>query len=129
MRRNRCRGFFGFSGSVAKTRFFIPRMLIVVAIQAQQLPIAAICRIVVMIMVLVVDGQFREVFVGKLPRTAPTDPRIHLKRLPTIGLLPFFLMAAGLGDKIQFGFIELRSFKRHKAYGKVKLSNWAIPLF
>jgi hypothetical protein len=38
-------------------------------------------------------------------------------------------MAAGLGDKILFGFIELSSFKRHKASGKVKLSDWATSLF
>lgn len=44
----------------------VARMFIVMAIQAQQLPVTAIGRIVVVIMVAVMNSQFLQVATGKL---------------------------------------------------------------
>ncbi len=44
------------------------------AVNAQQLPIAAVRRIVVMVVVLVVDRQFPQAFAFKLTAAMPADP-------------------------------------------------------
>ncbi|OAD21641.1 hypothetical protein THIOM_002586, partial [Candidatus Thiomargarita nelsonii] len=58
--------------------FNIPRVLIVVTIETQQLPIAAVGRIVVVIVVLVMDREFTKICAGKFASTTPTYPGIEL---------------------------------------------------
>src|SRR5690606_33805035 len=58
----------------------LPRVLVVVAVHAQQLPVAAIGRVVVVVVVAVVDRQLVHVGAGELARAAPADPRVHLQR-------------------------------------------------
>ena len=53
-------------------------MLIVVTIEAQQLPITTISGIVVMIVVPMVDRELGQIEAVELPRTAAADPGIHL---------------------------------------------------
>ena len=50
-------------------------VLVIVAIDAQQLPVAAVRRIVVVIMVFVMDCQLAQFFAGKIPAAFCADPR------------------------------------------------------
>jgi hypothetical protein len=54
-------------------------VFVVVAVQAQEFPVAAIGRIVVVIMVPVMDGQLAHIPVREFPATATTDPRVDLQ--------------------------------------------------
>ncbi len=50
-------------------------MLVVVAIQAEQFPVAAIRRIVVVIVIFVVHRQLAQTLTGKLTAASPANPR------------------------------------------------------
>ena len=54
-------------------------MFVVVAINAEVLPVAAIRRVVVMIMILVVHREFMEILCVELAPTACADPGVNLK--------------------------------------------------
>ena len=71
-------------------------VLVVVTIDAQQLPVAAVGRIVIMVVVFVVDGQLAQLFSAKFSSAAGTDPGIHLERSFPIGLLPLLPVAPDL---------------------------------
>jgi hypothetical protein len=53
-------------------------VLIVVTIETQKLPVAAIGRIVVVVVVLVMDRKLTELFAGKFASATRTEPGIHL---------------------------------------------------
>jgi len=80
------------------SRFQLPLVLVVVAVHAQQFPVAAIGWVVVMIMVAVVDGQFPHVEAGELAAAAPADPRVDLQRAFPVALLALLGSATGFGD-------------------------------
>ena len=63
------------------------RMLIVMAVNAEIFPVAAIGRIVVVIMILVMYGQFMKVFLIELAPAAATDSWMDLEGLRAIALL------------------------------------------
>jgi hypothetical protein len=44
-------------------------MLIIVAIETKQLPVAAVCWIIVMVVVLVVNREFPQIFAAKFTAT------------------------------------------------------------
>jgi len=78
-------------------------VFVVVAVQAQQFPVAAIGRVVVVIVIPVMDGQFTHVGARELAGAAPADPRVDLQRLFPVA--PFALLgrAPGFGDDaVQF---------------------------
>lgn len=50
-------------------------MFVVVAVQAEQFPVAAVRRVVVVVVVFVMDGQFAQVHAGKAAPAAPAYPR------------------------------------------------------
>jgi len=54
-------------------------MFVVVAVQAEQFPIAAIRRVVVVVVIFVVNGQFAQVYPGKAAPAAPAYPRVELE--------------------------------------------------
>ena len=54
--------------------YLIPLVLIVVTVDAEQLPVAAVERIVVMIMVLVMDRELVQVLAVKVATAVRTDP-------------------------------------------------------
>jgi hypothetical protein len=72
-----------------------PGMDIVVAVYAQQFPIASIGRVVVVIVVLVMDSELLEFFARKLPATDAAHPWKHFEGLLSIGLLSLFLLSQG----------------------------------
>ena len=69
-------------------------------VQAQQFPVAAVGRIVVMVMVLVVDRKLTQLFTAELPSASRTDMRINIQRFGTIGLFLLLAVASRLGDDL-----------------------------
>ena len=71
-------------------------MLVLVAIRAQQLPVAAVCRIVIVIAVLVVHFEELQIAVGERAPAHAAYPRKELQRLltvtggPALGVAPRF---------------------------------------
>ena len=59
-------------------------VFVIVAVDAQQLPITAIGRVVFIIMVFVVNRQFAQVFSGEIAAAFATDPWQNLERLVSI---------------------------------------------
>src|SRR5690606_28817606 len=73
-------------------------VLVVVTVHAQQLPVAAVGRIVVVVVIAVVDRQLLEVGAGEISRAAAAGPWIHLQGTLPIALRALFGAATGLGD-------------------------------
>ena len=63
--------------SGAAIGFQVARVFVIVAIQAQQFPVAAVGRVVVVIVVAVMHRQLLHVGVGEFTHAAPAYPRIH----------------------------------------------------
>src|SRR5262247_72738 len=81
----------------------MPLVFIVVTVQTQQFPVAAIAWIVVVIVVPGVDGEFANVRARELAAAAPADPGIELERLFPIAALALLSSATGFGDDaVQF---------------------------
>ena len=59
----------------------------IVAVHAEQLPVAAVGRVVVVVVVLVVDRQLAQARPCKLASAAATDVRIQLQRKRSVGAL------------------------------------------
>ena len=66
-------------------------MLIVVTVETEQLPVAPIGRIVVVVVVLVMDRELAQLLAVKFASAVPTDPRKYFERLLSIGLLQLSL--------------------------------------
>ena len=79
-------------------RIHIARVLVVVTIKAEVLPVASIGRIVVVIVVFVVHGQFVQVLTSELTPASPTHPGMNLERLRPIVSLAGIAVPDGLGD-------------------------------
>jgi hypothetical protein len=69
-------------------------VLVVVAVEAQELPVAAVGRVVVVVVVLVMDRQLVQSGTAELSRATRADPRIELQRLLAVGLLALGLVAS-----------------------------------
>jgi len=76
----------------------ISRVFVIVAVETEQFPIAAVRWIVVVVVVPVVDRQFMEILPGEFPCAAATDPGIHLQRLFSVTLLTLFPVPSRFGD-------------------------------
>jgi hypothetical protein len=74
----------------------MPVMLIVMTINAQQLPVAAIGWVVVVIVILVVDGELAKPFAFKLAPAAAANGRKHFKCPLAIALHPLLLLTPEL---------------------------------
>jgi hypothetical protein len=72
---------------VRRGSHLIPLMLIVVAIETEQLPVAPVGWIIIVVVVLVMDRELAQFLAVKFSSAVRTDPRKHLERLLPIGLL------------------------------------------
>ena len=81
-------------------RHKIPGVLVVVTIQTQQLPVAAVGRVVVVVVVLVVDRKFTELLARELAPAMRADPGKKLQRSFPIGLFSQFLATPSLADDL-----------------------------
>ena len=81
-------------------------MLAVVAVQAQEFPVAAVGRIVVVVAVFVVDRQFVQFLAGKFPSAPGADPWQDLERLIAVKIAPPHPQLPSLGkNMLQFAAI------------------------
>lgn len=78
----------------------LPGVLILMAVEAQQFPVAPVGWVVVMVMVPMMDREFAQLCAAKFAPTPRTEPGIHLERLGAIGLLPLRLVAPRLGNNL-----------------------------
>jgi len=93
-------------------RFQLPLVLVVMAVEAQQFPVAAIGRVVVVIVVAVMNRQLTKVGVCEFAAAAAADPRIDLERLLSVALFAHCGGTARLGHyAVQF----VRVFRFHAA--------------
>ena len=69
-----------------KSALFIGSVFVVMAVQAQEGPIAAVGRIVHVVAVFMVDGQLAQSNAGELPPAALADVGEHFQRLFAVGL-------------------------------------------
>lgn len=72
-------------------------VFIIVAVEAEELPVAPVRRIVVVIVVLVMDREFAKFFARKFPAAPRADMGVHPERLLPVLLLPELAIAPGLG--------------------------------
>lgn len=80
--------------------FFVSLVLVIMAVKTQQLPIAAVGWIMVVIVIPVVDSQFVQVLAIEFTGATPANPRVKFQRLLTVILLPLLPVAAGSGDDL-----------------------------
>ena len=72
----RCAGAL-FGLCVYRLRVDQTRMLIVMAVYTEIFPVAAIGRIVVVVMIFMVDGEFVQVLPGELTSASPAYPGMN----------------------------------------------------
>ena len=92
----RCR----FAGLRTWRGIQVPGALDVVAVQAQQFPVAAVGRVVVVVMVSVMQRELAQVLAREFARAAAANPRIELERSLSIVLLALLPVASHLGDDL-----------------------------
>lgn len=77
-------------------------MFIVVTVDTQQFPVAAVRRIVIVVVILVMDREFPNPLTRKFAPAPRADPWKHLERSPAVGLLLTLSVIPGFGyDEIQ----------------------------
>src|SRR5450755_1233812 len=91
------------------------RVFIFVTVDAQQFPVAAVGRIVVMIVVLVVHRELLHIRAGEFARAASADPGIDLERLLAIILFAALAIAPGFGNNLV-----------HFASARLRLARWHV---
>ena len=89
-------------------------MLIFVTVYAQQFPVAAVDRIVVVIVVPVVHRQQLDIRAREFACASSADPRIDPERLFAVGHIPLFPVAPCFGDNtIQLAAVRWNGFGCH----------------
>jgi hypothetical protein len=63
-------------------------VFVIVAVDAQQFPVAAIRRVVVMVVVLMVHGKFAQLLAAEFPAAPGTNPGVNLEGLLAIRMFP-----------------------------------------
>jgi len=78
-------------------------MLIVVTIHAEQLPVAAVQGIIVMVVISMVYREFKKIGPSEFPATPAAYPGIHLKCSLPVALVPLLHGATSFrDDPVQF---------------------------
>ena len=72
-----CRFWFGVLCTAVTNEILKLGMFLIVAIDTEQFPVAAIIGVVVMIVVDVMNGQFGQVLAIELPGASPAYPRVN----------------------------------------------------
>ena len=62
-------------------------MLVVVTVEAEQLPVAAVWRIVLMVVIFVVDSELFQLLAVEFSSAVRTDPREYFQRARSVGWL------------------------------------------
>ena len=75
-------------------------MLVVVTVQTQQFPVAAIARIVVVIVIFVMYRKLLQAFAREFTGTAAANPRVYFQRLLAIARFACLTIVDGLGNHV-----------------------------
>ncbi len=81
----------------------IALMFVVVTVEAEQLPVTAVRGVVLMVVVLVMDGELTQLLAFKFPSTVRADPREYFQRACAVGLLvipPYHVSLPEKGDSV-----------------------------
>jgi hypothetical protein len=70
----------------------IPLVLVVVAVKAEQLPVASVRRIVVVVMVFVVDRELAQLLAVEFPSAMGAEPWKEFERVLSMGLVTLGLI-------------------------------------
>jgi hypothetical protein len=98
-----------FPQSLVGIGYLLAGVLVFVAVKTEQLPVAAVRRIVFVVVVPVVDGELLEAFAGEFPAAAATDVGIDLEGLFAIALLTPLSFPTGFGENVgQFSRVLFR---------------------
>ena len=76
------------------------RMFGIVAIEAQQFPVTAVGRVIVVIMIAVMHRESRQIRAAEFPAAAAAYPRIQLQRLLAVRMFAQFPLAPGGGNDL-----------------------------
>ena len=76
-------------------------MFIIMAIKAKQLPVAAVGRVVVVVMVAVVDREHPQLPAAEIAAAAPADMRKQFQGPLAITLFPLLPVAAGVSHHLR----------------------------
>lgn len=71
----------------------IPLVLIVVTVEAEQLPVASVRRIVIVVVILVMDRELVQLFTIEFASAVRTDPRKYFECMFSMALVPLRLAA------------------------------------
>ena len=91
----RCRRDLGCFQFKPAAGFKITRVFVIVAVKAQQFPVATVRWIVVVIVITMVHRQLRHIAMRKFTHAAPTHPRIHLQRALAVAQIALVGRAPG----------------------------------
>lgn len=85
---------------IRPVRDLIALMFVVVTVEAEQLPVTTVRRVVMMVVVLVMDGELTQLFAFKFSSAVRADPGKYFQRASAIGLFVFApYHAASLHEK------------------------------
>ena len=89
-------------------------MFIVMAIEAQQLPVAAVGRVVVVVVILMMDREFTELLSGKFASAPGADPGKELERTLPVALFTLQPVFPGrLHNTVPIACIRSGLLERH----------------
>jgi len=80
-------------------RHFVSLVLIVMTIKTQQLPVATVGRVIVVVVVFVMDGELTQFLSSKISPTTPAYVGVHFQSPRAVGLFLFLLVAPYFGNK------------------------------
>jgi hypothetical protein len=103
----RCRRDLGRFQTKSAVGLKITRVFVIVAVKAQQFPVAAIGRIVVVIVVTMVHCKLRHIGMREFAHAAPTHPRIHFQRALAIAQLAL----VGCAPCVSHNFVQPRGVR------------------
>jgi len=103
-------------------------MFVVVAIDAQQLPVAAVGWIVIVIVVAMMHGELTDVAAIEFAAAAPADPRVQFQRLFAIALLARVRVTPrSRNDCVELALIDWSRHLSQRLHREKPLCNHGVP--
>ena len=81
-------------------RIQITRMFIIMAVKTQQFPVAAVFRIIIMIVIAMMHRQLMQVLMVEFTTAPATNPGIQFERLFPVGTRTFLILAPRTSDDL-----------------------------
>ena len=80
--------------------YVLPSMLILVTVETQQLPIASVWRVIVVVVILVMHGELAKSYSGKVAPAPPAHGRKQPQRTGSVAAVAPFAISASLGNDV-----------------------------